>query len=351
MGARFLIRLVLPVTLVTLLLAACNGGGATPTVVEKSLRILPAECQVPAGGQISLSLSGTLESDATVRWGASDGSILTSPPGWTSVFIAPAEVKKVTIIAYITTSVPGSPRTVERDCYVTTPMSSPTPAASPTSPATAPTAWTVVISEVMGFPCGTPDFKKWNQYVELYNYGDRPVDVNGLWLVDSGPGNRADRLVSWEARNPGVFVAPNVVTNTTVIPPRGFAVVLSPIYTRGEPPHRMPYSFASGTVILTIAEGDRLGDDVFGIVADGSLRDVMILYAGGQNAILEIISTYGTPQQPIQPYPDRLRDDLLDSVPLDLHECHSAERVGPMAADQAGNWVEIPPSPGEAPYR
>ena len=63
-----------------------------------------------------------------------------------------------------------------------------------------------------------------------------------------------------------------------------------------------------------------------------------------------VISTYGTPK--LGQYVSDLRDDYLDSLPIDLHECSSVERIIPTAADAAGNWHEIANgSPGEVPYQ
>lgn len=202
----------------------------------------------------------------------------------------------------------------------------------------------------MGHQCGADDFKKFNQYVELYNYGDQAVDVNGWWLVDNGPDNKADQLVAWSTRNPRIALK-FLVTDSTLVPPHGFAVVLSPIYTQSVEPHKMPYRLPSQTIILTVAEGDRIGDDVYGLVEDQSRRDVLVLYIGGPNTIRQVVSTYGTPTL-VGMYPQDVRDDRADNLPLALHECASAERINPTGPDEFSNWREVlNGSPGEAPYR
>jgi hypothetical protein len=76
----------------------------------------------------------------------------------------------------------------------------------------------------MGNPCGGDEFRKWNDFVELYNYGDQPQDVGGWWLTVNGPGNKSDKLVAWATRNPNVALNQPVVTNTTRIPAHGFIV-------------------------------------------------------------------------------------------------------------------------------
>jgi hypothetical protein len=186
--------------------------------------------------------------------------------------------------------------------------------------------------------------------VELYNYGDQAVDVNGWWLVDNGPDNKADQLVAWSTRNPRITLK-FLVTDSTLVPPHGFAVVISPIYTKSVEPHKMPYRFPNQTVILTVAEGDRIGDDVYGMVEDQSRRDVLVLYIGGPNTIRQVVSTYGTPTL-VGMYPQDVRDDRTDNLPLALHECSSAERVNPTGPDEFNNCREVlNGSPGEAPYR
>jgi hypothetical protein len=210
---------------------------------------------------------------------------------------------------------------------------------------------TVIISEVMANPCGDIDMRKWNEYVELYNYGDQPVDVNGWWLADTGAAGAGtpDQLVAWSQRNPNDPLTGNLVLNSTVIPARGFALILSPIYTQGAYPHSMPYRFPSNTVILTAAGSRSLGDDFFGIIGDGQGLDVLVLYKGGASVIQQVISTYGTPK--LDQYVANIHDDRRDNLPLDLHECSSAERIRPAGADSFDNWREINKgSPGEAPY-
>ena len=131
----------------------------------------------------------------------------------------------------------------------------------------------------MGNPCGGDEFRKWNDYVELYNYGGQPQDVGGWWLAVSGP-DKSDMLVAWDSRNPNAAFNQVVTTHTTIIPAHGYAVVLSPTYMRSLDPYRMPYRFPKGTVILTIADGDRIGHTVFGIIGQGNGRDAVALLSG-----------------------------------------------------------------------
>ena len=158
-----------------------------------------------------------------------------------------------------------------------------------------------------------------------------------------------EELVPWSQRNPYQPLAGNLILDSTFIPARGFAVILSPIYTEGAFPYMMPYQFPQNTVILTAANSRTLGDDFFNLIGDGQSRDVLVLYKGGASVIQEVISTYGTPK--LDSYVTGIRDDYLDNLPLDLHECSSVERISPIGPDSFDNWREISNgSPGEAPY-
>lgn len=342
--------------LLTLLLTGC----ATQTASAGQVGILPTQCDLSIGEQISLTLDGHIADNAIIVWQADRGSIAFTGQGLNAVYTAPQTPGDVNISAIITSGTP-IPQSLTRTCTVVDaangapdPGQDPTdiPASIVTPPITSEipsSEKTVIISEVMANPCGGLEFRKWNEYVELYNYGTQPQDVNGWWLVVSGQDKKSNKITSWTNRNPNVSLKQDVVTNTTVIPAHGFAVVLSPIYTRSLTPYRMPYHFPVGTVILTIADGDRLGHNVLGIVGEGGGRDAMVLYLGGASSIIEVKSTYGTPT--LNGYPQDIRDDHADNVPLDLHTCSSAERLNPIGPDTFENWHEVSDgSPGEAPY-
>lgn len=333
-------------------------GCATPATAAGQVGILPTQCALNVGGQVSLALDGHIADNAIIVWQADRGSIAFTGQGLNAVYTAPQTAGDVNISAIITSGTP-IPQSLIRTCTVSdgsigpvAPGQNPTgnPVVDPPITSEIPASEkTVIISEVMSNPCGGLEYRKWNEYVELYNYGTQPQDVNGWWLVVSGQDKKSDRIVSWESRNPQVSLKQDVVTNSTFIPAHGFAVVISPNYTRSLNPHKMPYHFPVGTIILTIAEKDRLGHNVLGIVGEGGGRDAVVLYLGGASSILEVKSTYGTPI--LSGYPQDIRDDHADNVPLDLHACSSAERLNPLGADTFENWHEVPGgSPGEAPY-
>jgi hypothetical protein len=360
------IILVIAVSLSFLSVAAC-GTVATQT---NAVTVLPRDCRMQVGEQMPLTLDGLIPPNAVINWEANGGSMVFAPPALNALFIAPPEPAVVTISVTITSGTPGTQIPVTRQCIVTaqddpvqddSPLqsvpstgsdaaaSSPLLQAAQDDQASAQT--TVIISEVMANPCGPVEVRKWNEYVELYNYGNQPVDVGGWWLADTGAAGvgTPDQLVAWSQRNPNDPLADNLVLNSTVIPARGFALILSPIYTQGAFPYTMPYRFPANTVILTAASSRSLGDNYFGIIGDGQSRDVLVLYKGGSSVIQKVISTYGTPK--LDQYVADIRDNNRDNLPLDLHECSSAERVHPTGADTFDNWREIMNgSPGEAPY-
>jgi len=300
------------------------------------------------------TLVGVISPNAVITWEASAGSISFAPPALNALFTAPSQPTVVTISVTISSGTPSVQIPITHQCIVmndnATSVNGFAPTDAPVIPVSASTTQpTIIISEVMANPCGGIEFKKWNEYVELYNFGDQPVDVNGWWLADTGGTGSPDRLVSWSQRNQTKPLSGNLIMNSTVIPPKGFALILSPSYADGEFPYAKPYTIPSNTVILTASDSRSLGDDASSIVGDGEGRDVLVLYKGGASVIQETISTYGTPK-PAQ-YVSDIQDDRRDNMPLDLHECSSIERVIPTGADNEENWREVPyGSPGEAPY-
>lgn len=352
------VALIIFLSLLLPIIAAC-GTVSTPT---NTVTILPKDCRLLIGEQMPLALDGLIPPNAVISWDANTGGIISAPPGLNALFIAPAEPAVVTISVSISSGTPGMEIPVTRQCIVT---SLNNPAVQPTQPPTDAVAAspipqeilppvigapaTVIISEVMANPCGPIDVRKWNEYVELYNYGDQPVDVGGWWLADLGESGTPEQLIAWSQRNPNEPLEGNLILNSTVIPARGFALILSPIYAQGTFPYGMPYRFPQNTVILTPASSRSLGDDFFNIIGDGQGLDVLLLYKGGASVIQEVISTYGTPK--LDSYVKNIRDDNRDNLPFSLHECSAIERVQPTGADSFDNWREIPNgSPGEAPY-
>lgn len=347
---------IVPLLLASLFFTSACGDVATTT---NTVTLLPKDCRMQVNQRMPLTLDGVVPPNAVVQWDTDAGSISFAPPGLNALFTAPPQPTVVTISVTISSGTPSIRIPIIRQCIVldennNVPVSTATVVeegvivfqAMPEIPGTLPT---VIISEVMANPCGGNEVKKWNEYVELYNFGDQSVDVNGWWLADNGGRGSPDQLVSWSQRNPTKMLPGSLIVNTTVIPAKGFALILSPSYADGEYPYVMPYNIPNNTVILTAAQSRSLGDDASSIVGDGQGRDVLILYKGGASVIQETISTYGTPK-PAQ-YVSDVSDNYLDNLPLDLHECSSVERIIPTGADGVDNWREIwNGSPGDAPY-
>ncbi len=358
------IILINAVSLSFLGVAAC-GTVSTPST---AVTILPKDCRMLVGEQMPLTLDGEVPPNAAVSWESDGGSLIFAPPALNALFIAPPEPAFVTISVTISSGTPSMQIPITRQCIVTSPddpafqslpsTGSDAASSSPLSQTTQDTSATegvrdlpatVIISEVMANPCGPLEVRKWNEYVELYNYGDQPVNVGGWWLADIGEAGTPDQLVSWSQRNPNEPLGNDLVLDSTIIPARGFALILSPIYTQGTFPYSMPYRLPANIVILTVAGSRSLGDDFFNIIGDGQSLDVLVLYKGGASVIQEAISTYGSPK--LDQYVTSIRDDNRDNLPLDLHECSSAERILPTGSDNFDNWREVSNgSPGEAPY-
>ncbi len=338
-----LLGLFVFIVLLSLFASACVPGGQSINV-----KILPVDCAVDVSGQVALSLSGQIPAGMQITWSSTSGNVVWTGQGLTATFLAPAEPGVSTITVAFISGTP-SPYSSSRDCMVTNggPGSAPGQPVNPPDPS----PYTVVLSEVMANTCGGKDYKKYNQYVELYNYGNQPVDVYGWFFFDEGGPGAPDQIVSWATRS-SVVLEDSLVANSTIIPPGGFALILSPQYPYGIQPYRMPYVIPPGTIILTIASSDTLGDDYFGIIAAENGSDTLTLYRGSLTIMDQIIDTYGTPiiKGP-HPNDGDINDDFLDHVPLYLSVCHSAERVDPRRPDAESNWVSVEGgTPGDGPY-
>ncbi len=333
------------------ILTAC---GSSPTV-STQLKLEPDDCSVNVNEQVPLTLSGVVPPNSLITWTSTSGNVVTTPPGINAQFIAPSTPGKVIISVSITSpGTPASQSPLSLECKVLSPLAG----AAGTDPGQPPSSTyeangsptDIIISEVMSTPCGGQDFNKYNQYVELYNKGTQAVDVRGWWLYDPGPVGTPDSLVAWADRVPNAAPGSNVITNSTVIPAHAFAVILSPLYVNGVLPYQMPYNFPAGTIILSIKDGERLGDDYHGIVGTGPDPDILALYIGGSNSVLQVISTYGNPTQ--GSYPQDFHDKPGDGFPFSMPVCYSVERTGPDKPDIASNWKMVGKgSPGQAPYQ
>lgn len=186
---------------------------------------------------------------------------------------------------------------------------------------------TVVITEVLS-NClvGEEDY---NEFIELYNYGNSPVDVYHFIFTD---GDSADYIRVWEP-DAGVINDPDIVTETTTIPPKGFAVILDQQYDEGN----QPYDFPAGTIALTTMNS-ALGNGL-------SENDPITLFDDQEIFTQDyVVDTFGTP---IKEEGLALHDDGLDGIPFDPGEGNSLGRIYLTQPDSEENWrVSESPTPG-----
>lgn len=195
----------------------------------------------------------------------------------------------------------------------------------------------IVITEVMADPCGTGEDEKTDEYIELYNKGTTAVDVNGWWITTSGGGNGTpDQLVAWDIRNAGISFGSDIITNSTVIKPNQYAIILASTYNNGS----HPYTFLPKTIILTVAESTRIGNEENGILGTYEPLDAILLYYGTSTNIDQGYSSYGKPAYGSGSSPESVKANVGGDIPLKLDACNSAERITPDLDDAPGNWVK-----------
>ena len=114
------------VIIVALLLALSidlpSSAVAMPT---NPLTILPEDCKILAGKEMSLTLEGAIPSNTIISWNVSDGGITSMLPGSEAIFIAPFKSTVVRISVSISPDLPGTENLVTRQCIVTSPNSAP----------------------------------------------------------------------------------------------------------------------------------------------------------------------------------------------------------------------------------
>jgi hypothetical protein len=119
------------VIIVAVLLAlSINVPSSAVAMPTNTLTILPEDCKILAGKEMSLTLNGVFPSNTTINWDASDGGITSVLPGMEAVFIAPYKSTVVTISVSIWPAAPGMESVVTRQCIVTSPTHAPDGVAS-----------------------------------------------------------------------------------------------------------------------------------------------------------------------------------------------------------------------------
>jgi hypothetical protein len=82
------------------------------------LTILPEDCRILVGEEVSLELGGSLPSSAVVTWNVDSGSVVSVLPGSNAVLVAPTKPSVITVHATITGTKPGRWIYVTRQCIV-----------------------------------------------------------------------------------------------------------------------------------------------------------------------------------------------------------------------------------------
>ena len=247
------------------------------------------------------------------------------------------------------TNTPDPLPTIQPTEITNNPIPDPSPTAQPTQKSD-DTLLSIALTEIMGNPCGLGmAYENAYEYIELFNYGDKSVDISGLWFTDNGNDNpgHPDKLVSWAQRYPFLELGENLILDSTILEPGQYAIVLAPLYLFGilDSP---PYEISPNTVIMTIEESsDKLGDDGIGIAGSTAPLDVIVLYTGTEDKIHTIISTYGSPSINSD-NPLDIRNEELLTIPFFLDDCVAAHRILASGPDIEQNWTKDLGSPGSS---
>lgn len=186
----------------------------------------------------------------------------------------------------------------------------------------------VLINEVMANPNGStgpgkPEDR--NEFVELYNISNETINLAGWHITDF---DATDSLIAWTDTILNIKY-PEVITNTTFLPPNQFALILDPEYTMLEPleGYVQPYNFPVGVLILTVGN-TTIGDEL-------QNNDPILLYSPD----LTDSTSFGTPF------------DTTDTLPYSAGDGFSWERITVDVPDLVRNWTpSIDPS-GSTPGR
>ena len=182
----------------------------------------------------------------------------------------------------------------------------------------------VVTNEVMANPKGGsgshyPEDR--NEFVELYNLSDDTIDLRGWRLSD---GDDLDTLCAWTDTLIRAKY-PHVRTNSTLVFPRSFALVLDPEYTDTAPAGGSVQPYRLSDQLLIVRPGNTtIGNGL------SSTDPVMVWSRDSLD-----VSTFGI--WPLGPH------DAGDGI--------SWERVAPEAPDDSNSWVRCADSSGSTPGR
>ncbi len=163
-----------------------------------------------------------------------------------------------------------------------------------------------------------------NEFIEIFNLGNDTIDLSGYRIIDF---DAVDDIIPWT--DDSIFLYyPDVLINTTKVPPKSFALILDPEYLEeGDGTYVRPYNFPEKTVILTVGN-TTIGDGL-------STSDPIALISPSDDTV----STYGTPFNPD------------DSLPLSPDDGISVERINLEGPDSIFNWAFSEDSTGSTPGR
>jgi hypothetical protein len=253
--------------------------------------------------------------------------------------------------------VPVTPTEEVTEAVTETPMITPTITPTPTpEPLALEDDYTIAIVDMMMVPRSrfgdqSPRYEAWNEYVEIYNYGDADVDLGGLWLTDGAGTGQPDQLVSWDSRFDWYQFPAGLNTSTTILPPGEFGLILPGRYVFGDTPHDdlIERHMSAGSVILTIASVDG-GLDLLGN-SDGlechtpGSEDFVVIYQGTKEAIDFIVASYGHPEN-YQPgmHPAALVPGASGAFPATCGTWGGVRISDPLASGEGGElyWMFYP---------
>jgi hypothetical protein len=174
-----------------------------------------------------------------------------------------------------------------------------------------------------------------NEYIEICNYGESPVDTRGWWIADRG--GHPGELIPWNEVNEGVLVGSAEIA-TSIIPAGRCALILPSIYANGDWPYNRMLSPAA--TILTLRNAAFIGDSLLGRGSDDA-RDVLVLYVGDESSIECVLSTYGSPEGAlVGGNPEQIADPGSDAIPFNHPYGISGGpcRFDVASDDTASNW-------------
>jgi len=208
----------------------------------------------------------------------------------------------------------------------------------------------MVITEIMFVPVTRSQLagdEVRNEYLEVYNSGTEPIDLADVWLSDGDTTiGQSDTIVPWDSRFRGYDFGPSIVTDTTIIQPGQYGLILSPGYIEDDL-NDQPYdtTIADEYVVLTVEEQSDPGDldvlgDRLGLEAHDTADrlDVVFLYVGTQGSVSEVVASYGAPRIPGGSSPTNISSQIPVGFPFRISAHGGVRLTGLDADDTRSNW-------------